>query len=259
MRRKLFFIPFIVILASCGRTPDPTGYNHSFQRVMKASHHWNVLAADLADEINNQLILSDYMNKAVYVRETCGDENTPCEPQNETVFNESFRDLLITNLVNLGVPTSSGPTDDAIIVNYKAQTVYHRREWYQTIEPGYLTILASGVLVLRNAPWELITIATAGAIDFTHTFYGDRSNFEVIITTSLIDNDRYLYRNSNIYYINDMDAWHYQTPAKPSEIALTAGAPVPLKDDAAEIKTKQDVELPRPIITEPQSSPPTGI
>jgi hypothetical protein len=177
---------------------------------MQAGHHWDVLAADIANQINNELILNDYLDIPVFVRETCGNDNQPCKPSETTVFEESFRDLLITNLVTLGVPTSPNGGSDTIVINYKVQAVY-----------------------------------IAGTVDFANPTLVTASNFKVIITTSVVADNHYLFRNSNIYYINDHDSWHYQMGSNPAEINLTSSAA-----PAAEVKSdrKPMVVQPQPII-----------
>ena len=224
---------------------------------MQSSYHWQILATDIANEINTTLILNDYSGTPVYVRQTCGNENESCKPLESTTFDESFRDLLITKLVALGVPTSSAHSDDAIIINYKAQPVYHSRSTLKAYKPGLLTALTAGIVVLRNAPAELLAIATAGAIDYAGTYYSGVSNFEVIITTSMITKGNYLYRNSNIYYINDHDSWHYQTPASPTEISLTSSSvpPIPVAAKKEPVITSE----PNPIILAPKPDDTTGI
>lgn len=245
--RNLILV-FIVLssLISCGRIPEPVGYDYETQNKMQAGRHWDILAADTANEINKELILKGYINTPVFVRQTCGDENTPCSPDQTTVFNESFRDLMITELVRLGVPTSSIPHEDAITVNYKAQTIYHHADRFRTIQPGLITALTTAIMVFRDAPTEIVAILTAGAVDYANITYVHKGHFEVVITTSMIDRDRYIYRNSSIYYINDKDSWHYQQPSAPAEIELTATASPPVEEEPK----KEPVELPIPIIPE---------
>lgn len=257
MRFCIIILALTLLTISCGGNPNPAGFPYSEQKKMQAGQHWDVLAADIANQINNELILNDYLDVPVFVRETCGNENQPCKPSETTVFEESFRDLLITNLVTLGVPTSPDGGSDTIVINYKAQTVYHRSNSDLAIKPGLLTALTAGIVVLRDAPSELIALAIAGAIDiFLYTSQVNKTNFEVIITTSVVVDHHYLFRNSNIYYIRNQDSWHYQMPSAPAEINLTSAA-VPTQE--VEDDRKSMVVQPQPIIpliSEPDS---TGI
>lgn len=243
---RFFFAALVVLhlMFACARIPEPVGYEYSKQQQMQAAHHWDVLAIDIANEINNELIQNDYLDTPVFVRQTCGDENSTCDPLQTTTFNETFRDLLITHLVKLGVPTSSANSKETITINYKAQPIYHHARRWRTIRPGMLTALTAGVMVIKNAPAEIIAIATAGAIDGLNAGYTSSSNFEVIITTSMITKQNYLYRNSNIYYINDADSWHYQTHSTTTEFELTSDHSSTPKEQSALIE---------PITNQPKS------
>lgn len=201
----------ILLLCSCiSGIPDPASYPYSQQKKMQASQHWEVLAKDLANRINNELIISDNIHRAVFVKETCGDEATPCHANETSSFNEAFRDLLITNLVEFGIPTNSRQDDEAIEVQYKVQVVLQNTERMRTIQPGLLTALSAAIVVFRNAPTDVIILATGVAADVAHYNLSRPGYYEVIITTSMITNEKYLFRASDIYYIKDKDFHHYQ-------------------------------------------------
>ena len=234
MRVHCVLLLSLLIMGGCARIPEPIDYNHSVQQKMQAAHHWDVLAADVAGKINRELISKDLFNTSLYVRTTCGDENMPCAPQETSPFNEAFRDLLITELVSYGIPTRQTPKEDSLVVNYKVQIVRHNAKRFRTIQPGLITGLTAAVLVLRNAPEELLTVAAAGLVDYANQSWVRGGHYEVIITSSMIERGSYLFRSSDIYYINDDDFIHYLdngTPAK--EIPLTAPAPAPAPIAAA--------------------------
>lgn len=211
-----------IFLLSCGRIPEPVGYDYTVQHKLQAAYHWEVLAADVASQINNELIQNDFITTPVFVKETCGDDSHICLPDETSPFNETFRDLLITQLVSLGVPTSATPDKDAITVNYKTKLLYHSPGRIRTIKPGAITALTAGILVLRNAPSALLALGIAGAVDFANASAETASNYEVIITTSLVEKEKYLFRQSDIYYINDKDFWHYMNDkTETGEIVLT--------------------------------------
>ncbi len=201
---------FVLFCGCTSRIPEPVSYPYSQQEKMQASAHWEVLAADLANRINQQLIITDNINKAVFVKETCGDEAIPCQPNETSSFNEAFRDLLITNLFGYGVPTHSRMDEKAITIDYKVQIVYHHSDRIRSVQPGVLTGLSAAVMVLYNAPSELIILASGMAADIANTSLVQNGHYEVIITTSMVLKDQYLFRASDIYYINDEDFFHYQ-------------------------------------------------
>ncbi|MBU1566395.1 MAG: hypothetical protein KJ630_12315 [Proteobacteria bacterium] len=234
----LIYVLTLFLVGGCaGRIPEPIAYPYSQQQKMEASHHWQVLAKDLANRINNELIITDNINKTVFVKDTCGDEATACNHAETSSFNEAFRDLLLTNLVGFGIPTKQQKDDETMQIQYKVQIVRHNSERIRTIQPGLLTGLSAAIVVLRNAPADLVTIALGAAIDVANanmTFNGD---YEIIITTSMLSGGKYLFRASDIYYINDKDFWQYQdrisqaktmklTSLKKSEIG-DPGQPLP--------------------------------
>lgn len=221
--RFIFFSTLgFILLCSCSRIPEPAGFRYSSQSKLQAAHHWDVLAADTAYQINNELLKDDQFSTPVYVKPTCGSDTTACNQNETTEFNEAFRDLLITQLVHFGIPTCAKPQAGAITINYKVQMVYHRTDRLRTFAPGLITGLTAAVEVLRNAPSQIVAVATAGAVDLANSAYVSSSHYEVIITTSMVSMRQYLFRSSSIYYINDADFWQYQTGAgKATKIEMT--------------------------------------
>jgi len=219
--RAVFILFLTLFLSSCTRIPQPASYAYSEQQKMQAAHHWDVLANDVANQINNQLVQSDFIDKSVFVKTTCGTDATPCERGETTQFNEGFRDLLITRLVNFGVPTSSDKKLSDIEVNYKVQVVYHLSQ-RPTIPPGLLTILSAAVAVFHHAPGEIQALALAAGLDIANSAGPRNGHYEVIITTSMVNDEKYLFRTSDIYYINDPDFWQYQNSAMGKTIQLVS-------------------------------------
>ena len=207
--RTVFILLLFIVMAGCTRIPQPAPYAYTEQQKMQASHHWDVLASDVANQINNQLIQSDYIDKAVFVKNTCGSDAVPCERGQTTQFNEAFRDLLITRLVHFGVPTSIEKQVADIKVDYKVQVVYHAAD-RPTVAPGSLTALSTAILVFRNASINVQALAMAAGLDIISAASPRNGHHEVIITTSMVADGKYLFRNSDIYYINDPDFWHYR-------------------------------------------------
>lgn len=211
MRRTLVYFLVMFVVAGCSsRIPEPVTHQYSQQKKMQASHHWSVLAQDLSNKINNQLITTDNIERMVFVEATCGNEAKPCDANETSSFNEAFRDLLITGLYDYGIPTNSVPDPDGIEVLYKVQVVRHNANRIRSIQPGLLTALSAGIVVLRDAPSALLILASGVASDVANTSIANSGHYEVIITTSMVDKDQYLFRSSDIYYINDKDFFHYQ-------------------------------------------------
>ncbi len=227
MRYFVFLTCAILLVSSCSRIPEPIGYEYTNQEKMQAAHHWNVLAKDLSNRINNELIRSDFLNTSIFVKETCGDDGTPCEKGSTSEFNEGFRDLLITELVNFGIPTSAVPDREAITVNYKVQVVRHNTNRLRTLRPGIITALTTAVTVLRNATPEAVAFSVAAGADYVNSTYAAKTDIEAIITTSMVFRNKYFFRSSDIYYINSADYHHYQNHGSTAkEIRLTSSQPM---------------------------------
>ena len=223
----LLTVLVLCLAAGCTRIPQPQGFPYSDQRKIQAAHHWNVLANDVANRINTELIRQNYLNSPVYVRHSCGKPNA-CGPGETFPFDEGFNDLLTTQLVNFGVNTQNTPDGSVLTVEYKVQVVFHSDDRVQWPQPGMLTALTTGVMVLRDAPVEIIAIAAAATIDALRSTSVVNGHYEVIITTSIIDRNRYVMRTSDIYYINDADFWQYQQGGAAAEIPLTGRNSAPL-------------------------------
>ncbi len=209
-----------LILSGCSRLPQPVSYQYTTQQKMQAAHHWDVLANDVANEINSELIRLDYLEDPVFVKHACG-ESDSCENSTATPFDQGFNDLLVTQLVNFGVPTLVEEDEASLIVDYKIQVLYHRKGYLQ-LAPGTLTALTSAVLVFHSAPWQVQTLVSGAINDVLSTMTVVNGNFEVIISTSIRKDNKFIMRKSDIYYISDPDFWHYQPSSPDAEINLVS-------------------------------------
>jgi len=205
----VFMVALALSLAACAKTSAPTDPQRRVSPKLEASYHWQVLAKDVAARINNELISLDMLDTALTVKATCGDDNHVCEERETSPFNEAFHDLLITELVTLGVPVRPQASTDTLEVNYKVQTVRHDAVRWQRPRPGVITALTAAVMVLRDAPARIVTIAAGGVVDYAVQNMIDTGHYEVIISTSISSGNRYLFRTSDIYMINDPDYLHY--------------------------------------------------
>lgn len=228
MRTSLLLIFSGIILclvSACIRLPQPQGFFYSEQRKMQAAHHWNVLANDIANRINSELIRQNYLNTPVYVRHNCGSPDV-CGSGDTFPFDEGFNDLLTTQLVNFGVNTLV-KEDDGLIVDYKVQIIQHRANRRQWPQPGMFTALTAGILVFRDAPSTIASLAAAATIDTLNAVSVTNGHFEIVITTSIVDGNRYVMRTSDLYYINDVDFWQYQQPQPAAEVGLISRSSIP--------------------------------
>jgi hypothetical protein len=103
----------------------------------------------------------------------------------ETRFSRAFVNALITALVQQGLPVSQD-AEGALILHVDVQSMRFGRDAppVKMLAPGLWT-QATGNEARLDAP------------------SGERS--EIIVTLSVLDNDRYAARNTNVYYVNDVD------------------------------------------------------
>lgn len=198
----------------------PVAFQYTTQQKMQAAHHWDVLANDVANEINSELIKQDFLEEPVFVKHACGEPDN-CGNGTSTPFDEGFNDLLVTQLVNFGVPTLVEEDETGLVVDYRIQVLYHRKGYLQ-LAPGTLTTLTSAVIVLHNAPWKVQTFVSAVVNDIFGTMMVVNDKYEVIVSTSIKKDNKYLMRKSDIYYISDPDFWHYLPSGKDVEIELVS-------------------------------------
>ncbi len=232
MRTTIFPLAAIVavaLLAGCGTLDKPRADNYpaTGQKKARAVHHWDVLAGDVAARVAEKIAAWPAGEHPIHV--TVADGSS---------FNQGFLKLLRVQLLDRGIPLSTGPA--AVELEVQTQVVQHEA-MVSGIPPIPLplTILGTGVGVWRD--WHvhysnrnlLPGVATALgvgaglALDMvrTHTqgaAAGGPTHTEVLITTALKTQDRYLAGSADMYYIEREDAVLYQPP-------LPSPPPTPVK------------------------------
>ena len=144
--------------------------------------------------------------------------------------------MLLTKLLNKGVRTIEVKEPTALKISYNSQVVYHKAPLKEP-RAGKIALLTGAVLVARELLWNsyghdylawsnaqsLIAVA-GGALtgmalldDAGHGLFKQYApNTEIIITTSVMNGNQYMFRKTDCYYINFADSWHYNddTPSK---------------------------------------------
>ncbi len=212
----MLLFSFALLISGCrSEVPKPTSYQFSTQQKMQAAHHWDVLAEDVANQICLKLnkLESKYGHRSLYVVKN-----------RSGAFTNAFYELLISNLLKKGIDISTEKSN-SINVKYKTQVIHHQAERSQRSWPGYFTATASvisgGVAVARNVSEgssggaaAIGGILTGAALDSLQGYHVNLSNNEVLITTSVIYDNRILFNYTDIYYINDVDKLIYKDAVK---------------------------------------------
>lgn len=211
---KISYAPLVILclgLGACAsQIPVATTYPVSYQKKMQAAHHWDVLTEDVANRLHDSLIGSGaQQGRAVslYVQ----------QPRYNSDFGEAFHNLLITHLLERGFSITENPSA-GLPLSYDVQVVSHNDRGFIRPVPGLFTGLASSVFVLRGIADQSATAAwLLGAVetDIVTGYITDNPNHEIIVTTSVMNGDRYVTRLRDIYYISDNNVGQYvaQGPA----------------------------------------------
>lgn len=213
-------IPAALTVVGCA-SPVPVASNFplSYQKLVRTAHHWDVVA----DDVVSQTVAAINANPALQGRALF-----VASSERRTAFNRAFREFLITRLVDRGASVSvcrsepvksTGFSADGpdVEVTYQTQIVGHGKD-LPNYQPGRFTLLAGGVMVVRrladlhlNTAESMATALTAGALaDLGLGHVAAATRTEIIITTTIAENNRFVMRRSDIYYVpeGDTDLFH---------------------------------------------------
>ncbi len=129
----------LCLSAGCSHFPQLQEIPLLGPQKMQTTQQWKVLANTVANRINNELIRQHYLDASVYVRHSCEASNS-CGPGGMSPFDEGFNDLLTSQLTAFGISTLKAPEGAGLVVDYKAQLVYH----------GHYEVLITTSIVDRN-------------------------------------------------------------------------------------------------------------
>jgi hypothetical protein len=209
---KLIFLSASVLaISACAsvKNPDapvPQNYPHSYQRQLQASQHWAIVADDMTNQIITNLNEKGVLSKPVYVD----------VKSNQSAFSQAMNDFMITNLVKKGIKVSKSKAHSTVL-DYKVQVVKFNSK-RNVLLPSQLkwTTLAGGLVVYRllSDAIDLNTfdqaVITGGALA---DLWSNRNapTLELVVTASVVLNDLYAIRTTDIYYANDEDQLLYGT------------------------------------------------
>lgn len=205
MKKTMPLLLVALLATGCAsEVPIPKTFPLSTQQKLKSGHHWDVIARDTAQQAAASLARQSLNAVPVAVTTT----------QPDAPFQQGFRGFLITHLVGQNQAVTQKQAD--VEVQFEAQIVRHPSERTATI-PGELTTLVAGIMVVRNAAltWgngaqAAGALGLAGLVDWGKGHATNLSNTEVIVTTSITRDGRYLMRKSDVYYIDDEDGSLFQ-------------------------------------------------
>lgn len=214
MKKLAAAIGAALLAAGCAtpysEAPLATNFSTSKQQKLQAASHWNLISRDVA----NRLSASLPKDAPVFIN----------QPDAPTPFERAFISQLITALVQTGHPVMKTP-EGALRIGLDTQAVPFAADRPQYRDFGAATALGAGVWAIH----DLVEYATNGAgkaavlglaaVDAYKWFQsefasGETPQHEIIITTTVSDANRYVARDTSVYYVADADRQLYLPPAK---------------------------------------------
>ena len=130
-------------------------------------------------------------------------------------FTKTFTPFLTEAIQNNGRSVKTEP-QNAVIINYDAQTYYYGGNGYARRPINYATLTTTAValgVLTANYSWPtgavVATAAVAGPIIDALIAQGEITNAEVVLTVSVVSDGRILYQSSEIFYVNPADLPFY--------------------------------------------------
>lgn len=200
-----FLVAWGLVISACAsvKNPDapvPLNYPHSYQKQLQASQHWAIVADDMSNQVIKNLQARGVFNKPVYVAIN----------SNHSAFSQALNDFMITNLVKKGVKVSKSKAKSTVL-DYKVQVIKFNSN-RDVLLPSQLkwTTLAGGLVVYRllsdaidmNA-FDQAVITVGALADLWAN--GGAPELELVVTATIVENDLYTLRTTDIYYANAED------------------------------------------------------
>lgn len=127
-----------LLIGCASEIPLPTAYEKSYQPKMWAAHHWNVLAADVAERLSTALNNAGAGSPQVlYVT----------NPGVGSTFNAAFHELLTTQLMQQGFGVTVVPSEANLVVQYNVKSGGLADK---NVETGYTEVEAPDNDILVN-------------------------------------------------------------------------------------------------------------
>lgn len=208
---QLISVVAILSLAGCATNiPQAENFPHTEkQKKIMAVQHWGMIAIDAAEHA--RFVFSSQSipkNKPIFVTDN-----------DKTDFSRAFRKYMINGLISDGFIVST-KKEGAIELSYDAQVIRHEGAFDPLAfgyKPGTATGTVAGFWVLRDALNSLSvstalkgSLALAGAYDGYKAINPGETPVELLISTSIIEQNRYLMLNADAYYIEKGEAWLFE-------------------------------------------------
>lgn len=206
MSKSLAAAAAIALLASACATshapaPLATNFETSKQHKLQAAAHWNSIAKDVATQLSARVP----KETALYMTQGA----------RASSFEQAFAGQLITALMESGYVLKRSP-EGALHVAVETQAVPFAADRPQYRHAGKATALGAGLWVLYDIAEHassgagkaaMLVLGAGDAYAWFNSEFasGGTPSMEIIVNTSVTDANRYIARNTSVYYVADED------------------------------------------------------
>lgn len=242
---RILLVAFcLAAVAGCSQSPVPVSRSYvddssnifKGQKGLTAVTHWRILARDSArriiDCVQGRTVVdwASQKPKPLCAQGTDGLNQLPLyveQVDTAMPFARAYHESLVTELVQRGQTVSLNP-EGALTVRFRIGFFPRDEKVSLDSFPGTFTWLGAGIWALKDtgALWRLLSI---GALTDIHAAANRFGGAQVLVTTSLMNGERFVLRSANAYYVEDADFGHYASMAPAAEILAPrkAGAKPP--------------------------------
>lgn len=206
MHQRIFRATALAIavtgLAGCVNTATPLSKNfdQADQYKVRSAQHWNVISADVMNRTLAALQAAGATAGApVYV----------ATPENAGTFETAFRDMITTRLVEGGASVQAHPVPGQYTVVYHTQVVRHASNMGYYNGGRDFQNLGDGVTV-RYGQHNVEAVPAYGPV----SAYSGQTGTEMVLTTAVLHQDKFLSRTTDVYYLENVDAGLFQSSFK---------------------------------------------
>ena len=196
----------VMVVTGCAmpysEAPLATNFPTTKQPKLQAASHWNVIASDVAKRMAGRI----EPKQPLFVNQSAA----------KTAFDRAFSSQLISALVAEGFIVSK-TAQGALSVDIDTQAVRFTANRPQYKHAGTATALTAGVWALRQGEATgAVALATAIVAADAYTWFrsefstGETPQTEIIVTTSVTNNTRFIARDTSVYYVADSDSRLYE-------------------------------------------------
>jgi hypothetical protein len=236
--RLFIFLSIFAILVSCAQVPKQESHFLSYQEKLQASKHWDLIAQKVANKVQMALESQsevDAITATLMMSSSDYGHSSPDE------LNKKEEESLESNDLDFVLSGGKGPV---FIQNYdnsqfgsimhtlitsellnKGIIVSHNRKSRYILSWNVQLVTHEANRINKEGLLTFILIEIPQFIFFGENDYGEyKPHSEVVITFKLKKDDINLFRNTNIYYVNDEDNNHYWNIAEYADQKPTKSA-----------------------------------